>query len=98
MSAFPSSPADGDEFTLGDRVFFFDAALPAWRLARTFSSGATVVSSDGAQVAATTADFDPNPAIGALAYSEADSAMFIYDGSGYINPVTGTTVLLADLV
>ena len=95
MSAFPSSPSDGDEFSLGDRVFSYNASLNAWRVERTASSGATILSREGAQVVASTADFDLRPAIGAIVYSEADDALYIFNGAVYLDPVSGDTVPLA---
>lgn len=92
MSAFPSSPADGDEFTLGNRTFTYNDTLGLWRVARASSSGSIVQSSGGAQVVSSTSEFDLNPPIGKIFYSQADSALFVFDGADYSDPVSGTKV------
>ena len=92
MSAFPSSPSDGEEFTLGSRTFAYNAASGFWRVSKASSSGSIVQSSGGAQVVSSTAQFDRDPAIGKIVYSQEDSSLFVFDGSEYANPVTGAKV------
>lgn len=90
--AFPTNPTDGDQHTVGNRTYAFNATLGLWRIYAAPSSR-SVVQTGGAALITSSDDLATDSvANGSFSFDSTNKVLYVFDGNEWVDPVTQTAI------